>query len=363
MVSINQLTLAVVYVGMTAFGLCFFARFIAPKFRLMDHPTPRKSHAEPTPLMGGIVVLVSIVPAVAVLVSFMDFRPGPDLLVAVGAICGLTILGIFDDQVDQSAVVRLAVAALIFVWVSIVADSVRLDEVELWQPRITFVLDRPWVRVSFTALCCVGLVNAINMADGKNGLVPGLVLGWLALLMTIAPAPLCQLMLVVAAGVAVLLYFNLRGQLFLGDGGAYGLATIVSLLAILVYNSPTTSGERIIGADWIALLFFVPVLDPFRLCYARVRAGVTPFTPGRDHLHHYLKDCFGWPAGLVIYWIIALLPASMKFLLGVNSVLLFLVGLVAYAGAIFLASRRLGANRMASGESGTAGATARSDAL
>src|SRR3546814_19361231 len=42
----------------------------------------------------------------------------------------------------------------------------------------------------FTLLCLLGFQNAVNMADGTNGLVIGLGLGWVSLLLLHAPPEL-----------------------------------------------------------------------------------------------------------------------------------------------------------------------------
>jgi UDP-GlcNAc:undecaprenyl-phosphate GlcNAc-1-phosphate transferase len=109
----------------------------------------------------------------------------------------------------------------------------------------------------------------------------------------------------------VLFVFNMMGRLFLGDGGAYAIATAIGLLAIMVYNTPGTEALRAISADELVLLFVVPVGDSFRLSYKRLRQGRSPMSADRDHLHHHLQDRFGWPNGLLINWAIALLPAVM----------------------------------------------------
>ena len=108
----------------------------------------------------------------------------------------------------------------------------------------------------------------------------------------------------------VLFVFNIRGKLFLGDGGAYAIATAIGLLAIMVYNTPGTHTLRAISADELILLFVVPVADSFRLTYKRLREGRSPMSADRDHLHHHLQDKYGWPFGLVIYLAIALSTAS-----------------------------------------------------
>src|SRR3546814_5035214 len=46
----------------------------------------------------------------------------------------------------------------------------------------------------FTVLCLVGLQNAVNMADGKNGLVIGLCFIWTSILVIYAPPHLYPLL-------------------------------------------------------------------------------------------------------------------------------------------------------------------------
>jgi len=108
----------------------------------------------------------------------------------------------------------------------------------------------------------------------------------------------------------VLFLFNMNSKLFLGDGGAYGIACAVGLLSIMVYNSPGTYALRAMSAEELVVLFIVPVLDSFRLTYRRIRQGRSPMSADRDHLHHHLQDRFGWPSGLLIYWLISLVPAA-----------------------------------------------------
>jgi UDP-GlcNAc:undecaprenyl-phosphate/decaprenyl-phosphate GlcNAc-1-phosphate transferase len=181
-------------------------------------------------------------------------------------------------------------------------------------PRLSIGLGTWWLAIIFTMICCVGLVNAVNMADGKNGLVIGLCLGWLALLGSRAPTALLPVIGLLGVSLTVLLFFNLRGKLFLGDGGAYGLSSAIGLLAIMIYNSAGPHTVRAISADELMLLFAVPVIDSFRLTFVRMRQGRSPMSADRDHLHHHLQARFGWPAGLIVYLLIALLPAAMVML-------------------------------------------------
>jgi UDP-GlcNAc:undecaprenyl-phosphate GlcNAc-1-phosphate transferase len=181
--------------------------------------------------------------------------------------------------------------------------------------NMTFGLLNNMVAAIFTTLCCVGLVNAVNMADGKNGLVIGLLMGWLAILILFAPPAISPLLLIFEAGLVILYILNIRGRVFLGDGGSYGFASALGLLSIAIYNKAmVTPQPHPLTADIIALLFIVPVLDSFRLTFTRMSKGKSPMAADRDHLHHHLLNRFGWPGGLLVYYLVAFTPISISLL-------------------------------------------------
>lgn len=307
----SVVVLAIVAVLITVV-LCQFAVFVGTKLGLLDTPDERKKHKRPTPLMGGIVLLVAFLPVAAALVitsvpSSHIFK----LTVLLLAIAWITILGLLDDRYSLSPHQRLIVSFAVFGFAAFIEPIYNVRILDFVHPAFSIGLGSRWLAIAFTILCCVGLVNAVNMADGKNGLVIGLCFGWLALLASRAPSAFIPIITLLTAVLTVLLVYNLRGKLFLGDGGAYGLAGAIGLLAIAIYNSPGMHATRAMSADELMLLFAVPVFDSFRLTYKRIKRGQSFMAADRDHLHHHLLDSFGWPAGLCIYWVIALLPAAI----------------------------------------------------
>jgi UDP-GlcNAc:undecaprenyl-phosphate GlcNAc-1-phosphate transferase len=220
----------------------------------------------------------------------------------------MTIIGILDDRHSLSPRARLLASFAIFGIAAYIEPIFNVRVLDFEYPPLTLGLGTRGLAIAFTVLCCVGLVNAVNMADGKNGLVIGLCIGWLTLLATRAPESFLPLLGLPNVVLLILLVFNLRGKLFLGDGGAYGLATAIGVVAIGVYNSPGTHATRAMAAEELVLLFAVPVLDSFRLTFKRLKRGQSPMAADRDHLHHHLQDRFGWPNGLLIYWALSFAP-------------------------------------------------------
>jgi len=149
-------------------------------------------------------------------------------------------------------------------------------------------------------------------------------------------------MVAIAAALAVLLYYNMRGRLFMGDGGSYGLSAMFGLLAIYAWNR----GFADMHADDLALIFAVPVYDTLRLIVHRIAVGKTPFTAGRDHLHHYLYARWGWPRPLP--WVLALvaIPNLGAILLPGTGVIWLGVTFIGYLALVWASIRPVAALTM-----------------
>ncbi len=296
--------------------LCRNAMAVATAFGVLDVPDERKKHKNVTPLMGGLALLGAFVPAATAMV-FIATPANHHLKLSLWllVVTGMALVGILDDRHSLSPRLRLILSFLIFGFAAYIEPIYNVRVLDFEHPPFTLGLGTRGLAIAFTVLCCVGLINAVNMADGKNGLVIGLCIGWLALLALRAPPTFQSLIALLIATLTVLLVFNLKGRLFLGDGGAYGLATAIGVLAIAIYNSPGAHATRAMAAEDVALLFIVPVLDSFRLAFVRWRKGQSPMAADRNHLHHILQDWLGWPKGLLVYWIAATMPAAIVFLI------------------------------------------------
>ncbi len=240
--------------------ICFCAKRLCGFFNLMDVPSGRKQHKAATPLVGGIALLAVFVPAsILCIVSMASDRWLSSLLIWVLCVAVMAIVGLADDRHSLSPRLRLFMSFLVFALAALADPTFNVRVLDFALPKLSLGLGTWWLAVIFTVICCVGLLNAINMADGKNGLVLGLSLGWLTILSVRAAEPLLPLIVLLACVLSVLFAFNLKGSLFLGDGGAYAIATAISLLAIMVYNTPGTEMLRAVSADELVILNAVPV--------------------------------------------------------------------------------------------------------
>jgi UDP-GlcNAc:undecaprenyl-phosphate GlcNAc-1-phosphate transferase len=318
--------IAVVLATIATLAVCLEARRIGEALRVMDAPDAvRKRHAQVTPLVGGLAVVLPII----ALSLFYGRETNLPIFNAYAAVMGgALLLGFRDDRKHLPATLRLVVSAGIALVAILMFSPFQVQFL-----RFSF-LDLPiftngW-GLPFTILCLVGLQNAVNMADGKNGLVIGLTFIWTLLLSIYAPPHLLPLLAALMAGLAVAFVFNMRGRLFLGDAGAYALSFSVALTALYIYNVNFVD----VPADMVALWFLLPVTDCLRLMITRALSGRSPFSADRQHLHHILLRFMAWDRALVIYLSLVAIPSFLAVWMPNLTLLWGLLSLSAYATVI-----------------------------
>ncbi len=313
-------------------GAC--AGGIGNRLGLLDYPDSdggRKRHARVTPLVGGIAVAGAAVSA-ALMSAHAVAAPSPHLhlLWLAATVAAMFAIGVADDRFHLSPVLRLAAALIMLVLVVNLAPDFSLAFLRFSGQ------DQLWLLGAagdvFTLLCLLGLLNAVNMADGKNGIVIGMGLIWTMVLAAHMPAPMLPVLAAVGVALAVMGAFNLAGRLFLGDGGSYAISALFGLLAIYAYNHDF----EVMRADDVAVLFAVPVFDTVRLMAARSLRRRSPFEGDRDHLHHHLHARIGWPRGLWVYLALVALPNVAVLLWPGTGLVWLLVSFLAYVAVLAL---------------------------
>jgi UDP-GlcNAc:undecaprenyl-phosphate GlcNAc-1-phosphate transferase len=170
-----------------------------------------KIHSVPIPVLGGLGVVAAVGGALLV--------AGADLpLLAVAGVVMATVVGLVDDARPQPASVRMAALAVAGVPI---AAGLPLDELGLS------------ARVGVVVLLLL-LANAVNLIDGQDGLAGGLgaiaSVGLAAVIAANGANPV--LALAVAGALVGFLAWNLPpARVFLGNGGAYGLGALLTVLA------------------------------------------------------------------------------------------------------------------------------------
>ena len=295
------ISLSIIWVILSTLLVGLFASPIARFLGVMDVPGGRKKHSNETPLVGGIAVCIAVLP---ILPFFFDsFLIGATVSVTTFL---LLALGVRDDHEHLRPSFRLAYSFIVMtiaIWL--------VPELSLEALRLSFMTDTMTLAsmsIPFTLICLVGLQNAINMADGKNGLVLGLSIIWAVSMAVQAPADVAVVLWISILAMAIVMVFNLKGRLFLGDGGTYGLSVLWGMLAIYLHQTV----PQAIPGDLVVLWFVIPILDCIRLIVSRVINGQSPFQGDRNHLHHLIFEVVpSWKYGLMLYLAVVALPITI----------------------------------------------------
>ncbi len=283
---------------------------------LLDYPTARKAHTKPTPLLGGVAVLIASAVGLALALPFIaplgwGFEGVESLLVLGGGALAMAALGLYDDLYDVRAASKVAVQVVVAAatwWLGFRLGSVQLpfDFVLVDSDALSLLLTVAWI---------VLVTNAFNLIDGMDGLttgvgvITGLTVYWLAAEFRQTGAALGALALVGA--LAGFLRYNLpAARIFLGDCGAYAIGYTISVLAIASYQKSSTAMLIVVPL----LAAGVPLLDMLLVSLRRLfwhlrHGGLGGLRPmqivravmraDRGHIHHLLLRS-GWDARRVL---------------------------------------------------------------
>lgn len=277
--------------GLAAAALTFLVMWllqpVAHRLNLLDMPAGRKDHAHPTPITGGLAMAVGILVTAW---STLD-NSGTPLLAFTMASLLLILVGLLDDKYDLPWWLRIGahtVAALIMALVGGVSIQ-HLGPVLGLGDNVLGMLSVP-----FTVFATVGLINAVNMVDGSDGLAGSLVLAALVMLGAAAlysgNGAMAERVLILAGAVAGFLWFNLRfpwqprAKIFMGNAGSAFLGFAIAWVSFRLTQNPGHPVSPVL-ALW---LLPIPVMDCLVLMLRRLRMGHSPFKADQTHVHHLM---------------------------------------------------------------------------
>ncbi len=271
--------LIVVTALVLALGGTPLARQAAFRFDVVDHPSARKVHVKPTPLLGGVAIYVAFMLALI----FLGDRFYINQLVGifVGA-SFMSFLGVIDDKRGMSPWVKLlgqVAAAIILIVSGIYIEALR------W----------PWANFAITIVWVVGITNAMNLLDNMDGLSSGLAAiaaAFFILLAALSGQYLVGILAAALLGACIgFLRYNFNpASIFMGDSGSLFIGFVLAALAMKL-RFPS----NIVLVTWMVpvLVLGIPIFDTTLVFISRLRRGLNPLTtPGKDHLSHRLARLF-----------------------------------------------------------------------
>jgi UDP-GlcNAc:undecaprenyl-phosphate GlcNAc-1-phosphate transferase len=255
----------------------------------------RKIHAQPTPRLGGIAIVLAFCAAVALLALFAPDAIRRDDAVGLAGALAMALLGVYDDLRGADAKLKLAVQLSIAL--ALVAAGVRIDQVALPSGVVRLGAAAPVV----TVLWIVGISNAVNLIDGLDGLAAGLALvalAGVALLFAAAGqgGALTVTLALAGAVLGFLVYNRHPANIFMGDCGSLFLG---AMLALTTLRAATQADGSVIMLAPV-LLVAVPIFDTTAAIVRRLRRRGSPFKGDAEHVHHRIMRRLQSHRGAVI---------------------------------------------------------------
>lgn len=297
----------IVFILVTSFAsmlMTFWVYFkilaIAKKKKLVDNPDARKLQKRPVPVLGGIAVFFGVLCGTLLSCCIWDCN---SILPIILAMSMMLYIGAIDDIVDLSPRNRIIIEVLAILGL-IYGGGACIDSLHgLWGIESYSW----WIGVPLTVFAGVGIINAMNMIDGVNGLSSGLCITF-SIMFGIAmfrahDYPNAMLAFVFTAALIPFLIHNVLGRkskMFIGDAGTMMMGILMTWYVIqMLRNDHNSQWVKYVSSQRLSLvaltlaIMAVPIGDTLRVMFRRIMKGNSPFKADKTHLHHMLLNYSG----------------------------------------------------------------------
>ncbi|MBR5594111.1 MAG: undecaprenyl/decaprenyl-phosphate alpha-N-acetylglucosaminyl 1-phosphate transferase [Bacteroidaceae bacterium] len=261
---------------------------------IVDNPDARKLQRNPVPVLGGVAVFFGIIIGLCCSPAMLN---NAHTFIFIAAMLIMLYIGTTDDIIGLSPSIRFLIEIIVVAWFMYANNSSINCFWGLWGIGAIPL----WVSYALTIFAAVGIINAINLIDGVNGLSSGYcfmssVLFAIFFYVT-GNQPMTLFALSAAGAIIPFFLHNVFGQstkMFIGDGGTLVIGTMLAMFVINILD--VKSGCNLIVAKGLGLIPFalavlsIPVSDTLRVMSTRFINKKPIFYPDKTHLHHMFID-------------------------------------------------------------------------
>lgn len=272
---------------------------ISKNMNIMDIPNERSVHKKPTPLLGGIAIFLSF------LFGFILFGNQNPLMISILIASFLILLlGIFDDikpiKARYKFVIHILVALIVVFY-----GGLKLTHVDIFSLSLNF----KWMSPYITILIIAGIINAVNLIDGLDGLCAGissiyfLTIGVIALILNKFNGLDIILSFIMLGATLGFLVFNYPpAKIFMGDTGSTFLGLMISVIMLLGFKTVTLTSLLI-----PLVLLILPITDTL---FAIIRRTLNKKPIGqadKEHIHHQLLKHLSTRKTILVIYVVDLI--------------------------------------------------------
>lgn len=279
----------------------------------IDYPNKRRLNKVAMPTIGGVAVFISF------LIGYMIFmNPSSEMNSILIASFIILLTGFIDDIKPIPAKYQL-LGQLFSVCVLVFYGHITIDVLTV--PGLTLNLSSPWNYI-VTIMFMLGIINAIDLSDGMDGLSSGISIIYFMTILVIANIigtlgniDTSIAILMIGALLGFLVYNFPPAKLYIGDSGSNFMGLMVAMTAIYGYKLATFTSLIIPLA-----ILATPIIDVLFSILRRSLKKENPFTtPDKEHLHHQLlKLKFSTKASLMIIYGINMCFSAVSILYVLN---------------------------------------------
>jgi len=252
------------------------ARRIAFRAGFLDLPNKRKVHRKPTPLLGGLAILVGFLAAFLVGAKLQQVSFSFPLVGFLLGAVWVFLVGLIDDRWGIGPLPKLLgqVVACAFLFFSgNTNDLITSAPLDLF----------------FSFLWVVGLMNALNFLDNMDGIASGITflasMGFFALAVLNGQATAALIAIALAGASLAFLRFNFHpASIFLGDAGSLLFGYVLASLGLMSTWHQTSYVYLVVPV----LILGYPIFDVSFVVLTRIGRGSHIYIPGKDHTSHRL---------------------------------------------------------------------------
>ena len=269
-------------------------RGLSIRINAFDRPNERSSHLYKVPTLGGLAIgIVWFFILFVYTILFEEYILKPEIYSFMLMGLCIIIIGIYDDIKGIKPLYKFFVQLFTFFLLTRIDNSLISSFYGLFN---IYELDQT-SSILFSCFVFIGIVNAINLVDGIDGLSSSLTLFFIFIfsyLFYLSGQYYYHILLPFASTIIVFLTYNFskNKKMFLGDTGSLGFGLLLATISLGVLNS--SKGIDVFmpinPALFVVLCLSYPLLDVVRVFVLRLYKGKSPFEPDRSHLHHLLID-------------------------------------------------------------------------
>jgi len=275
-------------------GLCFMPLVIdiAKKRNFVVKPNKRTSHEGVIPNIGGINIFISFLSTV----FLFTYGIISELQYTIIGVFIILIIGFVDDLIAIKPSWKL-LGELISAFFLIVVSDVRLSHLHGFFGINELSIGSSYLLSFFVFVL---IINALNLIDGVDGLASGLGILYcmfFAIYFSLtANINMAISAYAMAGSLFVFFLYNVFGgkrKIFMGDSGSLLLGYMITLYVfefneMNAYKSIPAFFQMSAAPAVTICVLSVPLFDTMRVMLTRLKKGVSPFHPDKNHIHHLL---------------------------------------------------------------------------